>query len=592
MTEMLTRSVIDNRIIRGTAQLETSLGASVGAAFETPTLGNLVSDAFTGDSFLDGMTEEQRIARRQEELERWRENDDLQRELLSVSDPVRRDAITSRIEALQTESQVQIDELTRESVDAGRMVSASDLNEEFSDIGLAFDRAATRDEAEALAENKRAEIVRNAIIEAGPKGVVPGAARFGAGLAAMAVDPVEVATMFIPVVGQAGRAAAIGRFGRVGGRAAVGAVEGLVGNALTEPLYYGLSRQQQLDYTMSDALTNVGLGALFGGVLGAGIGAFSRADPNTRATTDVPSLDPELTRQSADIALRQFATGQTVNISRLLDGTDLRSTTTLSRVAGIEFQAERVIDLPVGQNSVDLRPTVLALDAKGKPRVFDTVQKADAFAAKTGGKVAMGPNGLTVRQPIDGEIVRNPFGKPLTFRTERAAEKFIAAARDIPEGAKPIRLNVNGKPEFGVAHSMDTKSFNALQRGADTMAVPDGINTRQPAVLPDAEARLDEAVRGTFAEAKIAKEFAADAQNLEMDPQADFKASARADVVLPDSFAEEAIAEMDALVRQLDQADQLSAEAKAELAEIKDVEIKAKSYTAASEAATTCLLGA
>jgi len=585
MTELLTRSVIDNRILREVGQLDTTLGASAGAAFEAPTLGELASTQFELAGVANRRTLEQQIAFQEEEAQRRREAANLEHELTLLSDPIRRDEIGARLQELNTERDIQYDAQTRESIDAGRLEEPAGLNEEYADIGLTFDRATSREEAELLAKGRREEIVRNSIIEAGPKGVLPGAARFGAGLAAMAVDPVEVATMFIPVVGPTGRAASVARFGRVGGRALVGATEGLVGSAITEPVFFGLSRAQQLDYTMSDALMNVGLGAVFGGALGAGIGVMSRADTTT------PRIDPELASQSADIALRQFATGQSVNISRLLDGTDLRSTTTLSRVGGIDFQAQRIIDLPVGQNAADLRPTVIA-ELNGKPRTFDTMQKAEAFAEKTGGKVAMSGDGLVVRQPIEGEIVRDPFGKPLTFKTQRAADKFIGAQQVLPEGAKSVSLNVNGKRVFGVTHGMSTKDIGALERAADTAEIPDGINTREAAVLPDAAARIDEAVRGTFAEVKAAKEFATDAQNIELDPQADFKASARADAVLPETFAQDAVDEMDALVKQLDQAGELSAEAKADLAEIKDIDIRAKSYRAASEAATTCLLGA
>ncbi len=591
MTELLTRSVIDNRILRATGQLATTLGATTGAQFADPTLGGRTVAKIGLPSRLDDFTEEQRIARRTEEAARWRENDGLQSELLSVSDPARRDEITNRIQEIQTESDVQLDALTRQSIDAGRMESQEALNEEFGDIGLTFDRATSREEAELLAKGRREEIIRGAIIEAGPKGFIPGAARFAAGLAAMAVDPVEVATMFIPVVGPAGRAAAVARFGRVGGRAVVGATEGLVGNALTEPLYYGLSKSLQLDYTMSDALTNIALGAVLGGVLGKGIGVLSRADPNVRATVDTPRLDAKLSQETAEIALRQFSTGQSVNISRLLDGTDLRSTTTLSRVDGIDFQVGRAIDFPVGQAAPDLRPTIIA-QVEGKPRIFDTVQKADAFAAKTGGKVAMTGDGFVVRQPIEGEIVRDPFGKPLTFDRQRTADKFLASQRALPDGAKTVELNINGRKKFGVVHGMTAKDIGALERGADTAEIPDGINTREVAVLPDASARIDEAVRGTFAEVKIAKEFAKDSQNIELDPQADFKASARADVVLPDTFAEETVAEMEALVKQLDEAGELSKEAKADLAEIKDITERATAYNEVTAAAATCLLRA
>ena len=88
----------------------------------------------------------------------------------------------------------------------------------------------------------------------------------GVGFAAMAVDPLELATAFIPIVGEA---RLVSRFGRVGGRTVAGMMDGLVGAAATEPVYYGLSRQQQLDYTMADALLNIGLGAILGGGIGA-----------------------------------------------------------------------------------------------------------------------------------------------------------------------------------------------------------------------------------------------------------------------------------------------------------------------------------
>ncbi|GAG34158.1 unnamed protein product, partial [marine sediment metagenome] len=159
----------------------------------------------------------------------------------------------------------------------------------------------------------------------------PTVAMFGAGLANMATDPLEVASMFIPVVGAAGKAAAIARFGKVGGRVAVGATEGLVGSALTEPFYYGLSRQQQLDYTMSDALLNIGLGTIFGGGIGAIGGVLARADvpvparvdgeparvdmPDAARGVDIDPLTARIEREKANVALRQFANSQDVNVT-------------------------------------------------------------------------------------------------------------------------------------------------------------------------------------------------------------------------------------------------------------------------------------
>lgn len=592
MTTMLTRNVIDNRILRETGQLDTTLGAGMRATFEMPTLTDLVGEQFDGFNAFSGLTPEERIAAQEAEAQRKQDIVSLQDDLLSETDAARKEVLVSRLEELQRGPKDTMDTLSQQAVADGRMRSQQDLQEQYGDLGLTFDRAMTDEEAKHIAARKREEITRQAIIEAGPKGVLPGAAKFGAGLAAMAVDPLEIATAFIPVVGPAGRAAAVSKFGRVGGRAAVGVTEGFVGNLITEPLYYGLSRSQQLDYDMNDALMNVGLGAVFGGALGAGAGVLSRSGIDVPVDTQARRFDAALERESADIALRQFATDQSVNISRFLDGTDLRSTTSLSRVGGIEFQADLVTEIPVGNAAIDMRASVILSGTDGSPRIFDDIQKAETAAEKIGGSVSVSSNGIVVRRPIDGGIVRDPYGKPVQFKTEQSAQEFISAAREIPDAAKPVRINVNGKPTYAVARDMAEADRMALERGAETAEIPDGVNTREVAELPDAAARMDEAVRKVFAETQSAKQYAAEATSIKSDPLINIEASQRADMVVPDALAPGALDDMATIVRDLEKADSLTPEAKAELAELKEIEIKARSYRAASEAATTCLLGA
>jgi len=95
------------------------------------------------------------------------------------------------------------------------------------------------------------------------------AASLGTGMVAFAQDPINVATFFIPVVGTGGKVAqfvAKGKslIGRVGRRALTGFGEGVVASTAVEPIYYGLTRQEDLDYDMSTALTNIAIGGLFG----------------------------------------------------------------------------------------------------------------------------------------------------------------------------------------------------------------------------------------------------------------------------------------------------------------------------------------
>ncbi len=104
------------------------------------------------------------------------------------------------------------------------------------------------------------------------------AARFGVGLAASILDPLNVASAFIPFFGEARIAAALGGTvargvgGRMIVRAAEGAGQGLAGAAALEPLNLWLSRQDQDDYGMGDVLVNLAFGTALGGVAHTGLG--------------------------------------------------------------------------------------------------------------------------------------------------------------------------------------------------------------------------------------------------------------------------------------------------------------------------------
>lgn len=100
-----------------------------------------------------------------------------------------------------------------------------------------------------------------------------------AGLAASLLDPLNIASAFVPVVGEARVSAllagASGGLARAGVRAGVGAIEGSVGAALVEPLPLMAAAQDQTDYTLSNSLANIAFGALLGGGLHSVGGAVS-----------------------------------------------------------------------------------------------------------------------------------------------------------------------------------------------------------------------------------------------------------------------------------------------------------------------------
>lgn len=133
----------------------------------------------------------------------------------------------------------------------------------------------SRDMLDVVMERKKAELARQATREAAPGIYAP--LGFATELGISLFDPINVASAFVPVVGEARVLSMLGRasgaLGRAGVRAGVGTVEGAVGAAMIEPVMALAQTQQQADYDMSDALGNIAFGAAFGAALHPAAGA-------------------------------------------------------------------------------------------------------------------------------------------------------------------------------------------------------------------------------------------------------------------------------------------------------------------------------
>ena len=145
----------------------------------------------------------------------------------------------------------------------------------------------TEGQLSMLIERKRFQARTQDALARGPHGFTAGAAYFMSGLGAAMLDPINLASAFIPVargVGMAGDLALAGRLGeagaaastagRVAARLRVGAVEGGVGQAMLEPLTAYRASQEQEDYGITDTLMNVGFGTVLGAVAHTGLGAI------------------------------------------------------------------------------------------------------------------------------------------------------------------------------------------------------------------------------------------------------------------------------------------------------------------------------
>lgn len=155
------------------------------------------------------------------------------------------------------------------------MLEPDAANEKYGMGGqLSWDKPVREGEAKLLNQWRREEIARGDILDRSTPGAVPAVARFLSGMGASVIDPVNIASSFIPVLGEARWAALAGRIGIWPARVARGAAEGLVGSALVEPLTAVQQINQQGQYTAEDAILDIGFGTIGGVGFHALGGAF------------------------------------------------------------------------------------------------------------------------------------------------------------------------------------------------------------------------------------------------------------------------------------------------------------------------------
>lgn len=232
------------------------------------------------------------------------------------------------------------------------LMAPEDANKEFKLPGMVpFSRPVSRETAQDIFEEHRRRLERENIIARRDGGVLTGGvARFGTQLLAGALDPLNVASAFIPVVPEAKVAAWLadagaGAIARAGVRARVGLAEGVVGAAALEPANYLLDRQTQNDWTMGNAAMNIALGAVMGGALHTGVGAVRdwRAGPADQAFADgVGRLSAESREAGMRAAVAAHVEGRPVNIADALDASEAMGH--IRELEGWARQTRRLMD--------------------------------------------------------------------------------------------------------------------------------------------------------------------------------------------------------------------------------------------------------
>jgi hypothetical protein len=500
--------------------------------------------------------------------------------------------------------------------DRGRLQTPESLTEKYGDL-LKFDRVMSDEEAKLLYAGKKEEVVRNAIASRSPSGFTAGIAKFGGGMLAVATDPVEVATMFIPFVGPAGRAASVARFGRVGGRARVGAVEGTAGALLTEPLYYGLSKDQQLDYTMSEALLNVGAGLFLGGGIGTVAGMLSRADVDAKAVIDSIEIDAAV---RADLEAVVISEPKRMTEAEAFAKADraVKQTREMYGITGGKITYETAIRQYVTDQAVQVEMLVPP-SAKKPQTLFSFIKQnggindtSPTFRGEIQNLDIQGRSDYTRNNKRVVSSISNPkSGSDLDDMAAAAFEAGYIPERDTDLLMEALRREASGEPVFSmkdVDAAQDWIEYNKAKGWSDAeIGRRDGIRSDleeyKVTNLSDEEVasiskRMDEtgddaidayhdvarSIENIHAE-KLAR-YGSDITN---DPIADFEAAARFDTVGDDIELDDIIMREEAIIAQMREDGDLLDYQIEELDGIKNIEAQTQAYVEVTEAATVCL---
>lgn len=292
-----------------------------------------------------------------------------------------------------------------------------------------------------------------------------------ASLAASLLDPLNIASAFVPVVGPARYSSMLARasspLGRAGVRAGVGAVEGAVGAAILEPLPLLAANMDQTEYGLSDSLANIALGGVLGGGLHSVGGAVSDA-LRRRIASETPEIQNVLGATERQAAAQAQSTLRTADFDRLLDeDPEIALRTTLARQ--LEADSANLYRNAERQALDEIRPTLTG------ERVGNVADLQSERLSLTRQDMSLDDSFRDLAKRFQGEGLSRK-------QAERAARQEVSAQRE-QIGARQAEIDT--LLERNRAGEFDRRDLGLIERGE----VPERLR-------PQVEARAKQIMQG------------------------------------------------------------------------------------------------
>lgn len=469
-----------------------------------------------------------------------------------------------------------------------KMLTAQEANDQYGIAGrLKFDADTPEPIAQELKKLKVQEIERQETMRRAQAGL---GTALTAGLAASILDPLNIASAFIPVVGEARYAALVARLGVTGARAVRGAAEGFVGAAVLEPFVLAGARYEQADYDAADSLANLAFGTALGAGLHMGGGAITDRIAARKSASALERSIDDLSPSDREALLRtsvaQVAESRPVDVTpvvQAIDAADLARARRSAKVMPTDDDAKeflRRIDLS------ELTPDeTRALEMYADKQ--RTSSDSDFFTAEDGkNRVLFESIAAKVTAPEDIVVYRGTSVSetgldrgvftPTTLSREWATTMGAAKYADqqlmeivVPKGTPIIPIARGDLGEMEIVLPVKTAAQKVGARMGTTSLGEDALETRWAV-------RLSEAAQTT------GPKLPPDEATLLSDIERRFsEVQAR-----PDAIADE-LKTVEAEVKELDRLLPADSEAKATTPAMQEANVYAKAW----EAAVACRVG-
>ena len=156
----------------------------------------------------------------------------------------------------------------RAEAEDNERLTAEEANAKYAQYGVHFNNPIRKQEAEVIAAQKIKEMAARERLSRSEGTFMSGVASLTGSMVGSLADPINIATLFIPVSKLIPALKGLEATGLMG-RTLVRGADGVIMNSLVEPLPLYAASIDQRDYTMADSMFNLAAGGVFNAGMGA-----------------------------------------------------------------------------------------------------------------------------------------------------------------------------------------------------------------------------------------------------------------------------------------------------------------------------------